>query len=119
MEKENYNKKTGRPKALLRRTKRISTYWTDEELVELTNKAKAANAPAAFLIRQAVLNKELTALPQINSKQYAELSRLAGNLNQFVRLSNQGKVQTANIKEIIQMQNLLNSVRLALLGVRQ
>lgn len=119
MEKENWNKQKGRPRALFRRTNRVSTYWTNEELVELTNKAKAASAPISFLIRQAVLTKEITALPTVNSKQYAELARLASNLNQFVKLSNQGKVQTANLKEIIQIQNLLNTVRLALLGVRQ
>jgi hypothetical protein len=119
MEKENLNKQKGRPKALFTRKNKLTTYWTDQELVELVNKAKAVKAPLSFLIRQAVLTKEITALPEVNSKQYSELARLAGNLNQFVKLSNQGKIQTANLKEIIQIQNLLNVVRLALLGVRQ
>ncbi|WLI88540.1 plasmid mobilization relaxosome protein MobC [Massilia sp. R2A-15] len=86
-----------------------------------TLRAKAAQmhmTPAQWL-REAALARRLPSPPvaAINREQYAELARLAANLNQLTRLANEGgrvKVADALLRRMtIEAKRL----RLALLGI--
>ncbi|GGE88731.1 plasmid mobilization protein [Massilia psychrophila] len=86
-----------------------------------TLRAKAAQlhmTPAQWL-REAALARCLPSPPveAINREQYAELARLAANLNQLIRLANEGgRVTVAN--DLLERMTIeAKRLRLALLGI--
>jgi hypothetical protein len=83
-------------------------------------KAKASRmgmTPAQFL-REAALSRRLPQppVPQVNREQYAELARLASNLNQLVRLSNSGRPVTVDDSLLRMLADEVGRLRLALIG---
>jgi hypothetical protein len=86
-----------------------------------TLRAKAAQmhlAPAQWL-REAALARCLPSPPvaAINREQYAELARLAANLNQLTRLANEGARVTVADDLLASMTIETKRLRLALLGI--
>jgi hypothetical protein len=87
-----------------------------------TLRAKAAQmhmAPAQWL-REAALSRRLPSAPvaAVNREQYAELARLAANLNQLARLANEGGRVTVTDGLLVRMALEAKRLRLALLGIR-
>jgi hypothetical protein len=86
-----------------------------------TLRAKAAQlhlSPAQWL-REAALARCLPSPPvaAINREQYAELARLAANLNQLTRLANEGGRVTVADGLLASMTIETKRLRLALLGI--
>lgn len=73
--------------------------------------------PAQWL-REAALTRRLPAPPvsAINREQYAELARLAANLNQLTRLANEGDRVTVATALLIKIKSELSRLRLELIG---
>lgn len=86
-----------------------------------TLRAKAAQmhmTPAQWL-RAAALARRLPSPPvaAINREQYAELARLAANLNQLTRLANEGGRVTVADGLLVRMASETKRLRLALIGL--
>ena len=76
--------------------------------------------PAQWL-REAALTRRLPAPPvsAINREQYAELARLAANLNQLTRLANEGDRVTVATALLAKLQTELSRLRLELIGASE
>lgn len=107
----------GDPNAL--RTATIGVRVCAGEYAQLREKADKMGFTPAQWLREAALSRHLPSplVPVINREQYAELARLAANLNQLARAANEGKrvvVATALLEKLaVEVKKL----RLALLGV--
>jgi len=85
----------------------------------LTEKAAALGMkPGPFLL-EAGISRRLPSppVPAINRAEYAELARLAANLNQIARAANEGRVVVADIELLTELTNEVSRLRLALMGV--
>lgn len=95
--------------------KPITLYATPVELERLKAQAERSGMNySAFVIASAV-GKIIRPVPSINQTQWAELSRLASNLNQLARAANAGRadVDPALLKDTkVQLQ----AIRSALVG---
>ena len=57
-------------------------------------------------------------VPEINRQAYGELARLAGNLNQMMRMIHSGDVCKMDNFQLPELQRLVQRLRLELLGVK-
>ena len=110
----------GRPKGIPEavRTATIGVRVSASEYAALRLKSEAMAMTPAQWLREAALTRRLPTPPvaPINREHYAELGRLAGNLNQLTRLANEGRPVTiadALLQRLIQETRRL---RLALIG---
>ena len=113
--------KGGRPKGdpAAVRVATIGVRVSPDEFAALRTKAEHMSMTPAQWLREAALTRRLPSppIPAINREQYAELARLAANLNQLSRKANEGQAVTisdALLKLIIEETKRL---RLALLGI--
>lgn len=112
--------KGGRPKGdpAALRSATIGVRVSPGEHAVLIAKAAHMNLPPAQWLREAALSRRLPSppVPTINRQEYAELARLAANLNQLTRLANEGgRVVIANgLLERLTLET--KRLRLALLG---
>src|SRR5260364_310579 len=84
---------------------------------------KAANmsmTPAEWL-RDAAVSRRLPAppVPPVNRERYAELARLAANLNQIAHRANEGYAVTVADVFLRQLMEEVSRLRLALIGEEQ
>ena len=89
------------------------------EYATLRAKAMQMHMTPAQWLREAALARRLPSQPvaAINREQYAELARLAANLNQLTRLANEGgRVKVADAL-LTRMAIEAKRLRLALLGI--
>lgn len=111
----------GRPKSEpgTGRLTTISTRVSDSELAVLRAKAVQMGMKPADWLRHAALSRRLPSAPapEINRIQYAELARLASNLNQLTKAANQGQNVIVNDDLLTKVQAEVGILRLALLGV--
>lgn len=84
----------GDPSAV--RASTIGVRVSAEEYAALRAKAEQMGMTPAQWLREAALSRRLPSppVPPINREQYAELARLAANLNQLTRLANEGRPVT-------------------------
>lgn len=96
-----------------KRGKRISVYLTGAEYAELLSRVKSKDDLAPYIRAQAFAGKTPVAVevPAINLRVYAELARVASNLNQISR-----KLNAADIVDVSQLQTELHAFRLALIS---
>ena len=113
-------RRTGRPKAPPETVRRdtIGVRVSASEYTALRLKAESMAMTPAHWLSEAALTRRLPSPPvaAINREHYAELGRLAGNLNQLTRLANEGRPVTiadALLQRLIQETRRL---RLALIG---
>lgn len=111
----------GRPKSEpgTGRLTTVSTRVSDSELAVLRAKAVQMGMKPADWLRQAALSRRLPSapVPEINRIEYAELARLASNLNQLTKAANQGKNVIVNDDLLTKVLAEVGTLRLALLGV--
>jgi len=88
------------------------------EYAALRVKAEAMAMTPAQWLREAALTRRLPSPPvsAINREQYAELARLAANLNQLTRLANEGDRVTVAIALLAKLQSEVSRLRLELIG---
>ncbi len=81
-------------------------------------KSGAMGMTPAQWLREAALTRRLPAPPvsAINREQYAELARLAANLNQLTRLANEGDRVTVAAALLAKIKTELRHLRLELIG---
>jgi hypothetical protein len=79
------------------------------------------NMTPAQWLRAAALSRRLPSAPvaAANREQYAELARLAANLNQLTRLANEGGRVTVADGLLTRMAAEAKRLRLALLGISE
>lgn len=111
----------GRPKgdpAAVRHST-IGVRVSDAEYAALREKAAHMGMTPAQWLREAALSRRLPSppVPPINREQYAELARLAANLNQLTRLANEGRPVTVADALLQQTIDEVRRLRLALLGL--
>lgn len=116
----------GRPKNAPEdvKNKTIGVRVSPQEFADLEAKATALNMTPAQFLRTAALTRRLPPppVPAINIEQYAELAKLAANLNRLTKLANQMQL----VRPVIVDKNLLaktiketQRLRQALLGIKE
>ena len=106
----------GPPDAI--RTDTIGVRVSASEYALLRLKSESMAMTPAQWLREAALTRRLPSPPvaAINREQYAELGRLAGNLNQLTRLANEGRPVTIADALIQRLIDETRHLRLALIG---
>jgi hypothetical protein len=89
------------------------------EYATLKSKAAQMHMTPAQWLREAALARRLPSPPvaAINREQYAELARLAANLNQLAHLANEGNSVTVASGLLERVAAETRRLRLALLGI--
>ncbi len=109
----------GRPKGdpAAVRTSTIGVRVSADEYAALRAKAEQMGMTPAQWLRAAALSRRLPAppVPAINREQYAELARLAANLNQLARLANSGQPVTVADELLQALAGEVSRLRLALI----
>ena len=113
--------KGGRPKidpAAVRRST-IGVRVSEAEYTALRERAEEMGLTLAQWLRHAALTRRLPSPPvaAINREHYAELARLAGNLNQLAHHANEGQMVSVNEDLLQQVSREVSRLRLALLGM--
>src|SRR5574343_851830 len=105
----------GDPSAV--RASTIGVRVSAEEYAALRAKAEQMGMTPAQWLREASLSRRLPSppVPPINREQYAELARLAANLNQLTRLANEGRPVTVADALLQRLAGEVGRVRLALI----
>ena len=111
----------GRPRKDPRavRTVKHGARFTGAEAAELERRARELGVGVAELLREAALGRPLPRRVEpspIALRQWAELGRLASNLNQLQRAVNQGRVPGVSGPVVEELRGLLHDVRTALVG---
>ena len=113
----------GRPRGVAAdlRTATIGVRVSAAEYAALRIKAEAMAMTPAQWLREAALTRRLPTPPvsAINREQYAELARLAANLNQLTRLANEGDRVTVATALLAKLQTELSRLRLQLIGASE
>jgi len=109
----------GAPDAL--RTATIGVRVSAAEYAALRAKAETLAMTPAQWLREAALTRRLPSPPvsAINREQYAELARLAANLNQLTRLANEGDRVTVATALLTKLKTELSRLRLELIGAAE
>lgn len=110
----------GRPKAAQgeRRGRTIGVRVNAAEWDTLQRKADCVGLPLSQWLRQVALSCIIPRplVPEINREAYAELAKLAGNLNQLARMAHAGKA-IVPFPLLKATHDVLKRLRLSLLGV--
>jgi hypothetical protein len=111
----------GRPKSEpgTGRLTTVSTRVSAAELAALQAKAAQMGMKPADWLRHAALSRRLPTapVPEVNRVQYAELARLASNMNQLVKAANREQIVVVNDQLLTKVLAEVSRLRLALLGV--
>jgi len=112
--------KGGRPKGDPDSVKNltIGVRVSPAEFETLEDKAKKMGMFPAQWLREAALTRRLPSppVPAVNVEQYAELARLAANLNQLAKHANAGRMVTVNDDLLRSMTAEVQRLRQSLLG---
>jgi hypothetical protein len=113
----------GRPKGdpAAVRTATIGVRVSVAEYATLRAKAAHMHMTPAQWLREAALTRSLPSPPvaAINREQYAELARLAANLNQLAHLANEGGRVSVDNGLLTRIVRETRRLRLALLGISE
>ena len=111
----------GRPKSdpAAVRAATIGVRVSAAEYAALRAKAEQMGITPAQFLRDAALKRRLPSppVPAVNRAEYAELARLAANLNQLTRAANEGRPVTVAEALLERLAGEVSRLRLALLGV--
>lgn len=93
---------------------RVSVYLTAAELADL-DRLRGGVGRGAWL-RRAGLGQSPRSVPPINREAWAELARVAGNLNQHQRTINEGRAAPGPV-DLAEIRAVVDALRRELLGV--
>ena len=113
----------GRPRGAVAdvRTSTIGVRVSSAEYAALRMRAEAMAMTPAQWLREAALTRRLPSPPvsTVNREQYAELARLAANLNQLTRMANEGDGVTVATALLTKIKSELSRLRLELIGAAE
>lgn len=113
--------KGGRPKGDPNavRTATIGVRVSNSEYAQLREKARQLGITPAQWLREAALSRRLPPppVPAINREHYAELARLAANLNQLARAANESRAVSVSPPLLESLMKEIKQLRFALIGV--
>ena len=113
--------KGGRPKSdpASVKTSTIGVRVSPAEFETLRAKAQQLNMTPAQWLREAALTRRLPSppVPAVNIEKYAELARLAANLNQLAKQANTGHSVSVDNKLLETVTAEVQQLRKALLGI--
>ena len=113
--------KGGRPKSdpATVRTATIGVRVSDSEYTQLREKAHQLGISPAQWLREAALSRRLPPppIPAINREHYAELARLAANLNQLTRAANESRAVSVSTTLLKNLMTEIKRLRFALIGM--
>lgn len=113
----------GRPKGdpAAVRVETIGVRVSADEYAALKVKAEAMGMTPAQWLREAALTRRLPSppVPAVNLAEYAELARLAGNLNQLARLGNSGGPVSVTDSLLVELVDEVRRLRLGLIGAER
>ncbi|CCD30117.1 auxiliary mobilization protein C [Candidatus Glomeribacter gigasporarum BEG34] len=116
-------RKGGRPKGdpAALRVMTIGVRVSLDEYAALRQKAAQMSMTPAQWLREAALSRRLPSppVPPVNRERYAELARLAANLNQIAHRANEGYAVTVADVFLRQLMEEVSRLRLALIGEEQ
>ncbi len=95
----------------------INVRFHESEMEAIDRFRAGSKLSRSAYIRQTALSTPPVVIPSINREQWAELSRVASNLNQLAHLANDGFLSHSTEIEILKAKDLLRDVRSALIGV--
>ena len=103
------------------RTATIGVRVSTSEYATLRLKSEHMAMTPGQWLREAALTRRLPSPPvaAINREQYAELARLAANLNQLTRLANEGDRVTVATALLSKLQTEVSRLRLELIGASE
>jgi len=91
------------------------------DLSILGEKAALAGMTMSSYVRQAAVAGQVqprTVIPEINRKDWADLGRLAGNINQIAtRLNQGGSVTGSDLTVLTEIRHILTGIRASLIGM--
>lgn len=105
------------PKERLR-DKRLDVYLSSVELAAIQTKAADAGLRPAEFVRDAALGVKISAPSEVNAARWAELAPTCSNLNQLAKRANEGYVVNIPPELLLELLDQVQSLRLALLGVK-
>lgn len=107
----------GDPSAV--RASTIGVRVSAQEYAALRAKAEQMGMTPAQWLRTAALSRRLPSppVPPINREQYADLARLAANLNQLTRLANEGRPVRVSDPLLMELTDEVKRLRLSLIGL--
>src|SRR5260364_8537 len=110
-------RKGGRPKGdpAALRVMTIGVRVSLDEYAALRQKAAQMSMTPAQWLREAALSRRLPS-PPVHRERYAELARLAANLNQIAHRANEGYAVTVADVFLRQLMEEVSRLRLALIG---
>ena len=110
----------GRPKAeeAEARKRTIGVRVNAAEIDALQRKADSVGLPLSQWLRMVALSRHVPRplVPEVNREAYAELAKLAANLNQLTRAANEGRA-VVPFPVLRATHDILKKLRLALIGV--
>lgn len=109
-------KHPGRPKASDPRTTAVTVRFSDAEWYALQKRKGTSALSMAAYIRATTLGKKIEVIPAINQLQWAQLSKLAGNLNRSVHLANSGLINNFDTENITELLNEVQFLRRQLIS---
>ena len=113
----------GRPKGdpAAVRVETIGVRVSVDEYAALKVKAEAMGMTPAQWLREAALTRRLPSppVPTINREEYAELARLAGNLELLARLSNSGEPVVVADSLLVELIDEVRRLRLGRVGAKR
>ncbi len=91
------------------------------EYAALRERAAQMGMTPAQWLREAALSRRLPSLPvpAINREQYAELARLAANLNQLAHAANSGEPVQVSDELLVAVADQVKHLRLVLIGAEK
>jgi len=99
----------------------LSTKVSLSDLSILGEKAALAGLTMSSYVRQAAVAGQVqprTVIPEINRKDWADLGRLAGNINQIAtRLNQGGTVTGSDLTVLTEIRHILTGIRASLIGM--
>lgn len=102
------------------RRKRRDVWLSDDELAEVTERARAAGLPVRQFIREAALSSRIIAAPPVaNTKAWRDLAPVAANLNQLTRHANTTGELAADLPQVLEhLARQVDELRAVLIGIR-
>ena len=94
----------------------ITCRLTDAELVRLDEGRPTGMTRGEWLRTRALKRRLPRAIPEINREAWADLARVSGNLNQYMRAVNEGRADRPAVN-LAELRRLVDDLRRELIGL--